>query len=83
VSKHDYAHSLSFHLSCLGARISAHRLIRYPFADTSIVPFDAYGRSLLRHRWNVLDLFAAQMLRRELTASTASEPGTSLELVGE
>jgi hypothetical protein len=27
--------------------------------------------------------YASQMLRRELTASTASEPGTSLELVGE
>jgi hypothetical protein len=26
-----------------GARISAHRLIRYPFRGTSIVPFDVYG----------------------------------------
>jgi hypothetical protein len=43
VLKHDYSHSLSFHRSCLGARISAHRLIRYPFADTSIVPFDGYA----------------------------------------
>jgi hypothetical protein len=34
--------------------MSAHRLIRYPFGGTSIVPFDAYGRSLLRHRWHVL-----------------------------
>jgi len=30
--------------------MSAHRLIRYPFRGTSIVPFDAYGRSVLRHR---------------------------------
>ena len=30
--------------------MSAHRLIRYRFGRTSIVPFDAYGRSLLRHR---------------------------------
>jgi hypothetical protein len=30
--------------------MSAHRLIRYPFGGTSIVPFDAYGRSVLRHR---------------------------------
>ena len=30
--------------------MSAHRLIRYPFGGTSIVRFDAYGRSVLRHR---------------------------------
>jgi predicted protein tyrosine phosphatase len=30
--------------------MSAHRLIRYPFRGTSIIPFDAYGRSVLRHR---------------------------------
>jgi hypothetical protein len=30
--------------------MSAHRLIRYPFGGTSIVPFDAYGRGVLRHR---------------------------------
>jgi hypothetical protein len=34
--------------------MSAHRLIRYPFDGTSIVPFDAYGRSLLRHRRSLL-----------------------------
>jgi hypothetical protein len=34
--------------------MSAHRLIRYPFGGTSIVPFDAYGRSLLRHRRHLL-----------------------------
>src|SRR5262245_11988218 len=30
--------------------MSAHSLIRYPFRGTSIVPFDAYGRNVLRHR---------------------------------
>jgi hypothetical protein len=30
--------------------MSAHGLIRYPFGGTSIVRFDAYGRSVLRHR---------------------------------
>src|SRR4029453_10348757 len=30
--------------------MSAHRLIRFPFGGTSIVRFDAYGRSVLRHR---------------------------------
>jgi hypothetical protein len=34
--------------------MSAHRLIRYPFGGTSIVPFDAYGRSLLRRRRHLL-----------------------------
>src|SRR5262245_30025394 len=34
--------------------MSAPRLIRYPFGGTSTVPFDAYGRSLLRHRRHLL-----------------------------
>ena len=42
-TKHDCAHSLSFHRCCRGARTSPHRLIRYPFGGTSIVPFDVYG----------------------------------------
>jgi hypothetical protein len=42
----DYAHSLSFRRCCHGARTSAHRLIRYPFGGTSIVPFDVYGLGL-------------------------------------
>jgi hypothetical protein len=47
VSKHDYAHRRN-DSECDGARMSAHRLIRYLFRGISIVPFDAYGRSLLR-----------------------------------
>src|SRR5262249_34016011 len=34
--------------------MSAHRLIGYHFGGTSTVAFDAYGRSLLRHRGNLL-----------------------------
>jgi hypothetical protein len=40
--------------------MSAHRLIRYPFCGTSIVPFDAYGRSLLRHRRHFLRGFSTR-----------------------
>ena len=49
MSKHDYAHRRN-DIECRGARMSAHRLIRYSFGGTSIVSFDAYGRSVLRGR---------------------------------
>jgi hypothetical protein len=45
--------------------MSAHRLIRYPFGGTSIVPFDAYRRSLLRHRRHLLKFSTVVRLKSE------------------
>ena len=42
---------------CRGAGTSAHRVIRYPFGGTSIVPFDLYGRGRR---------YAAAYLREEI-----------------